>query len=137
MAHYIDGFVLPIPRHNLDEYKFLVQATAEIWREHGALEYREYIGEDLRSEETRSFTEFSGAAEDEVVIFGWVVFESREARDRANAKVSVDPRMTDLIDLFGGGFDAERMAYGGFQMFVSSHHADDRREKDEGAPNDA
>lgn len=124
MAHYIDGFVLPIPRRNLDEYRRLVEATAEIWREHGALDYREYVGEDLRSEETRSFTDFAGAAVDEVVIFGWVVFKSREARDRANAKVSSDPRMRDLIESFGSGFDAERMAYGGFQEFVLSGGAD-------------
>ena len=119
MAHYIDGFVLPIPRRNLREYRRLVEATAEIWREHGALDYREYVGEDLGSKETRSFIELSGAAEDEVVIFGWVMFESREARDRVNAKVSADPRMTDLIESFGAGFEAKRMAYAGFQQFVS------------------
>lgn len=127
MAHYIDGFVLPIPRHNLDEYRRLVEATADIWREHGALDYREYVGEDLTSEQTRSFTDLSGAAEDEVVVFGWVVFESREARDRANAKVSADPRMVDLLESFDTGFDAKRMAYGGFQKFVLSSDADARR----------
>jgi uncharacterized protein YbaA (DUF1428 family) len=124
MAHYIDGFLLPIPRRNLDEYRHLVEATAAIWREHGALDYREYVGQDLILEGTRSFTKLSGAAEDEVVIFGWVVFESLEARNRANAKVSADPRMTDLIGSFDTGFDAKRMAYGGFQEFVLSNDAD-------------
>ena len=119
MAHYIDGFVLPIPRRNLGEYRRLVEATADIWREHGALDYKEYVGEDLSSQETRSFNELSGAAEDEVVIFGWVIFESREARDRVNAKVSADPRMADLIESLGAGFEVKRMAYGGFQQFVS------------------
>lgn len=127
MAHYIDGFVLPIPRRNLDEYRRLVEATADIWREHGALDYREYIGEDLTSEETRSFTDLSGAAEDEVVVFGWVAFDSREARDQANAKVSADPRMADLLESFDTGFDVKRMAYGGFQKFVLSSDADARR----------
>ena len=127
MADYIDAFVLPIPRRNLDEYRRLVEATADIWREHGALDYREYIGEDLGSEEMRSFTELSGAAEDEVVVFGWVVFESREARDRANAKVLADPRMTDLIESYGRGFEAKRMAYGGFQKFVVSYNTNAQR----------
>ena len=118
MAHYIDGFVLPVPRRNLDEYRRLVEATADIWREHGALDYREYVGEDLSAQGARSFKEVAGAAEDEVVVFGWVVFESREARDRANAKVAADPRMPALIESLGAGFDPERMAYGGFQRFV-------------------
>ncbi len=120
MAHYIDGFVLPIPRRSLDEYRRLVEATAEIWREHGALEYREYLSEGQALEGTRTFDDFAGAAEDEAVLFGWVVFESRAARDQANAKVAADPRMAELIDLYGSGFDAGKMAYGGFQEFVST-----------------
>ena len=124
MAHYIDGFVLPIPRRHLDRYRRLVEATAEIWREHGALDYREYVSEDLIHEGTRSFIQLSGAAEDEVVVFGWVVFESRESRDQANAKVAADPRMPGLITSSGSGFDAERMVYGGFQEFVSLSKVD-------------
>lgn len=120
MAHYIDGFVLPIPRRKLAEYRRVVEATADIWREFGALEYREYVGEDLTHEGMRSFTELTGATEDEVVVFGWVVFESREARDLANARVAADPRMADLVDFADSGFNARRMAYGGFQEFVSS-----------------
>jgi uncharacterized protein YbaA (DUF1428 family) len=126
MAHYIDGFVLPISRRNLDEYKRLVEPTAEIWREHGALDYREYVSEGLMHEGTRSFIELSGAAEDEVVIFGWVEFESREARDRANAKVAADPRMAELIESSSSGFDAKRMAYGAFREFFLSSIADAR-----------
>lgn len=126
MAHYIDGFVLPIPRRNLEDYRRLVAATADIWKEHGALDYREYVSEDLMLEGTRSFAELSGATEDEVVVFGWVLFESREARDRANAKVAADPRMTELINSSSSGFDAKRMAYGGFQEFVLSSNAEAR-----------
>ncbi|MEZ5553803.1 MAG: DUF1428 family protein [Pseudomonadales bacterium] len=120
MAHYIDGFVLPISRRSLDEYRRLVEPTGEIWREHGALDYREYVSESSMLEGTRSFTELSGATGDEVVIFGWVEFESREARDRINAKVAADPRMTELIESSSSGFDAKRMAYGGFREFVLS-----------------
>ncbi len=125
MAHYIDGFVLPIPRAGLDEYRRLVEATADIWKEHGALDYREYVSEDQVLEGTRSFNELSGATDDEVVVFGWVVFESREDRDRINAKVAADPRMTDLVNSSDSGFDASRMAYGGFQAFAGSSNADD------------
>lgn len=123
MAHYIDGFVLPVPRDRLDEYKRLVEAVAEIWKEHGALDYREYVGDDLKLEGTRSFTDLVAATEDETIVFGWVVFDSREARDLANEKVAADPRMADLIDSSNSGFDAKRMAYGGFQALVPSSNA--------------
>jgi len=123
MAHYIDGFVLPVSRKRLDKYRRLVEAVSEIWKEHGALDYREYIGDDLMLEGTRSFTDVVATTEDEVIVFGWVVFESRAARDLANEKVAADPRIADLINSSNSGFDANRMAYGGFQSFVPSSNA--------------
>ena len=120
MAHYIDGFVLPVPRDRLDEYQRVVEAVAEIWKEHGALDYREYVGDDLILEGTRSFTDLVAATGDETIVFGWVVFDSREARDMANEKVAADPRMGGLINSSNTGFDAKRMAYGGFRPLVSS-----------------
>jgi uncharacterized protein YbaA (DUF1428 family) len=123
MAHYIDGFVLPIPRDRLNEYKRVVEAVAEIWKEHGALDYLEYVGDDLILEGTRSFTDLVAATEDETIVFGWVVFDSREARDLANEKVAADPRMADLIDPSNPVFDAKRMAYGGFRSLVGSPNA--------------
>ena len=125
MAHYIDGFVLPIPRDCLNEYKRLVEAVAEIWKEHGALDYMEYVGDDLKLEGTRSFPDLIAATEDETIVFGWVVFASREARDLANEKVAADPRMADLLASSNSGFDAERMAYGGFQSLVRSSDVND------------
>ena len=122
MAQYIDGFVLPIPRNQLAVYKQVVDKVAEIWKEHGALEYREFLGDDIHLEGTRSFPELTAASEDEVVIFGWVVFSSREGRDHANQKVAADPRMAELIKPLVNAsspvFDAERMAYGGFRPLV-------------------
>ena len=118
MAHYIDGFVLPIPRARLSEYQRVVEGVAEIWKEHGALDYREYVGDDMKLEGTRSFTDLLAATEDEAIVFGWVVFDSREARDLANEKVAADPRMADLVDASNSGFDANRMAYGGFKTLV-------------------
>ena len=118
MAHYIDGFVLPIASDCLDEYQRLVETVAEIWKEHGALDYREYVSDDLKLEGTRSFTDLTAATEGETIIFGWVVFDSREARDLVNEKVAADPRMVDLIGLSESGFDAQRMAYGGFRSLL-------------------
>ena len=117
MAHYVDGFVLPIPRDRLDAYTRMAEVVATIWKEHGALDYREFVGDDLTREGTRSFTDAVAAKDDEVIVFGWVTFESREARDLANEKVVTDPRMTELVDP-SSGFDAERMVYGGFRALV-------------------
>jgi len=125
MANYIDGFVLPVPRAHLNEYKSAAEKVAEIWKEHGALAYCEYVGDDLKLEGTRSFLEAVGAKENEAIVFGWVVFDSRETRDVANQRILVDPRMTDLIapltDPSKLVFDASRMVYGGFQSLVKSN----------------
>jgi uncharacterized protein YbaA (DUF1428 family) len=84
MANYIDGFVFPVSRDRLSDYKRLAEAVAEIWKEYGALDYCEFVGGDMKLEGTRSFTDVVAATEDETIVFGWVVFESREARDLAN-----------------------------------------------------
>ena len=121
-TNYIDGFVLPIPQKHLDEYKRVAETVAKIWKEHGALAYFEYVGEDLKLEGTRSFPDAVGAKADEAIVFGWVVFDSKETRDMANKRVVSDPRMTDLIAPLTGPsrmiFDATRMVYGGFQALV-------------------
>lgn len=118
MANYIDGFVFPIASDRLSEYKRLAQAAANIWKEHGALDYYEYVGDDMKLEGTRSFTDVMGATKDDIIVFGWVVFDCRETRDLVNQKVAVDPRMVDLFELFDSGFNAERMAYGGFKPLI-------------------
>jgi uncharacterized protein YbaA (DUF1428 family) len=124
VTHYIDGFVLPVPRDQLETYREVVEKVAEIWKEHGALDYSEYVGDDSNLEGTRSFTDVANTKQDEAVIFGWVAFESREARDLANKRVAADPRMTALINPLTNTsrpiFDAERMVYGGFRPLVQS-----------------
>lgn len=124
MANYIDGFILPVPRKHLDEYKAVAVQVAEVWKEHGAMEYHEYVLDDIQMEGTRSFTEISDAKGDEAVIFGWVVFDSRETRDRANELVISDPRMSDLVDPLMDPdrliFNASRMVYGGFKALVNA-----------------
>ena len=118
MAEYIDGFAVPIPREHVESYRRVVEAVAEIWKEHGALDYREFLGDDMALEGTGSFVSMLGARDDEVVSFGWVAFESREARDRVNEKVASDPRMEALMGDTETGFDPGRMAYAGFKAFV-------------------
>ncbi|TSE08478.1 DUF1428 domain-containing protein [Aquimarina algiphila] len=122
MTNYIDGFALPIPQNHLDEYKHVAETVAKIWKEHGALAYFEYVGEDLKFEGTRTFPELLDAKEDEVIVFGWVVFDSKATRDLANQKVAKDPRMNNLISPLTDPskmiFDAKRMVYGGFQPLV-------------------
>ena len=122
MANYIDGFILPVPRIHLSEYKGVAEKVAEIWKEYGALDYFEYVGEDLNLEGTRSFAEVVDLKEDEVIVFGWVVFPSKETRDLANKQVPTDPRMAELVAPLTDPerliFDAGRMVYGGFQPLV-------------------
>jgi len=120
MSKYIDGFVHSIPCNKLDEYKRLVVEIADVWRKHGALDYWECVGDDLHLEGTRSFTDLVDATEKDSILFGWVVFESREARDLANEKVAADPKIAELMAAADVGFSAEHMAYGGFRRFVPS-----------------
>ena len=124
MKNYIDGFVLPIPRIHLDEYKKVAEKVAEIWKEYGAIAYFEFVGDDLSLEGTKSFIETVDATEDEEIVFGWVVFPSKEIRDLANQKVPQDPRMADLVAPLTKPerliFDASRMVYGGFKPLVES-----------------
>ena len=118
MPQYVDGFVLPVPRDRLDEYQRVARAVAAVWKEYGALDYLEFVSDDMILEGTRSFADVVPATEDDVIVFGWVAFESRAARDLANKKVAADPRVAELIEAADTGFDAARMAYGGFLRFV-------------------
>lgn len=124
LTGYIDGFVFPVPRIYLSEYKNVAEKIAEIWREYGALAYYEYVGEDLHLEGTRSFTEVVDVKDDEAIVFGWVVFPSKQVRDVANEQVPNDSRISELIAPLTRParliFDASRMVYGGFQPLLQS-----------------
>ena len=117
MANYVDGFALPIPRKHLETYQSALNAIAAVWKEHGAIDYQEFVGDDMHLEGTRSFTEATGAGPDDVVVFGYVIFPSREVRDQANQKVVTDPRMAELVT-DASGFDASRMVFGGFRSLM-------------------
>jgi uncharacterized protein YbaA (DUF1428 family) len=119
MERYVDGFLIPIPKNKVNEYKEMAQNAGKIWKELGALEYYECLGDDLDIEEMLSFKKVSGASEDETVIFSWIIFESKEERDRINEKVMNDPRIKEMMESGAEPpFDYRRMAYGGFKTLV-------------------
>ncbi|CAH2407525.1 DUF1428 domain-containing protein [Mesorhizobium escarrei] len=113
---YVDGFVLAVPKANLDAYKELAEAAGAVWKEHGALAFVECIGDDVPYGEVTSFPRAVQAKDDEVVVFSWAVYESRQSRDAVMAKVMADPRLkSDSSEM---PFDGKRMIFGGFQPFV-------------------
>jgi uncharacterized protein YbaA (DUF1428 family) len=113
---YVDGFVIAVPKQNIEAYKELAQKAGKIWKEYGALAYVECVGDDVPYGELTSFPRAVQAKEDEVVVFSWIVYASRENRDAINAKVMADPRLRD--DIKHMPFDAKRMIYGGFQTMM-------------------
>ena len=118
MAHYVDGFVLPLPKRNLDAYRRIARNAGKIWREHGALEDRECVADDVQVGEVTSFPRSVQLKRGETVVFSWIVFKSRAHRDRVNAKVMNDPRLADMMDPKAMPFDGKRMIYGGFNVVV-------------------
>jgi len=118
MAHYVDGFVVPVPKRNIDAYRRIARKAGKIWREHGALEYRECVGDDVPVGKVTSFPRSVKRKPSETVVFSWIVFKSRAHRDRVNAKVMKDPRLADMMDAKDMPFDGKRMVYGGFEVLV-------------------
>lgn len=118
MAHYVDGFVVPVPRDKLDAYKQMAERAGSIWIEHGALQYWEGTADDVQPGKVTSFPRSVQLKDDEIVVFSWVVYESREHRDRVIAKVMEDPRLKDMMDPKSMPFDGSRMFWGGFARLV-------------------
>jgi uncharacterized protein YbaA (DUF1428 family) len=117
---YVDGYVLPVPKKNLQAYRRMAQKAGKVWREHGALEYRECVGDDLSVKFGVPFPRMIKLKPGETVIFAWVVFKSRAHRDRVNAKVLKDPRITNSCNPKSMPFDVKRMVYGGFKILVDA-----------------
>ncbi len=118
MGKYVDGFVLPIKAENIEKYREIAQKAGEIWKEYGALQYIEAVGDDLEIENMLSFRKIARSRDDETVIFAWIVFESRQERDRINAAVMKDARIKEAMAPDDKTFDFKRMAYGGFKTLV-------------------
>jgi uncharacterized protein YbaA (DUF1428 family) len=115
---YVDGFVLPVPRKNVAAYRRMAHKAGKIWREHGALEFRECIGDDLSWKMGTPFPKLMKLKPGEVVMFSWISYKTKAHRDRVNAKVMKDPRLASMMTPEGMPFDAKRMVYGGFKSLV-------------------
>lgn len=113
---YVDGFVLAVPKENIETYKDMARLAGKVWMEHGALKYVECLGDDTPYGEITSFPRSVQAKEDEIVVFSWIVYESRQRRDEILAKVMADPRLQSSME--NTPFDAKRMIYGGFETFL-------------------
>ena len=118
MAHYVDGFVVPVPLRNLDAYRRMAEQAGKVWMEHGALQYWECTGDDVKPGKVTSFPQSVQLQEGEVVVFSWILYNSREHRDSVNAKVMEDPRMKDMMGPKSMPFDGKRMFWGGFKTLV-------------------
>lgn len=117
MRKYVDGFVLPLPKDKVEAYRKFSETAGKVWREYGALEYVECIADDVKPGKITSFPQAVKLADDEIVVFAWITYESREQRDKVNAAVMADPRVfgTDPATM---PFDGKRMFWGGFEVLI-------------------
>jgi uncharacterized protein YbaA (DUF1428 family) len=115
---YIDGFVIPVPKDKIDAYREMARRCGEVWREHGALSFRECVADDVKPGQLTSFPQSVKLEDNEVVIFSWIEFASRAERDAINDKVMKDARVADLMKPEAMPFDGKRMIYGGFESMV-------------------
>jgi uncharacterized protein YbaA (DUF1428 family) len=118
--NYVDGFVVPVPKKNMQAYLRMARKAAKVWMEHGAIEYRECVGDDVKMGKLTSFPQAVKLKPGEVAVFSWIVYKSRAARDRIIAKVMKDPRLADMMDPKKMPFDGKRMIYGGFKIMVEA-----------------
>jgi uncharacterized protein YbaA (DUF1428 family) len=114
---YVDGFLLPVPKRRVDLYRRIAKRAAKLWRDHGALDYKECQGDDLACKWAAPFPKLLKAKRGETVFFSYIVYKSRAHRDRVNAKVMKDPRMKKMMGI-AMPFDPRRMHYGGFKVVV-------------------
>jgi uncharacterized protein YbaA (DUF1428 family) len=118
MPVYVDGFVLPVPKKNIEAYRKMAKKAGKVWKEHGAIDYRECIADDVKPGKLTSFPQSVKLKPNEVVVFSWITYKSRKQRDRVNAKVMKDPRIAAMGNMASMPFDGKRMIYGGFTTLV-------------------
>lgn len=116
--NYVDGFVLVVPKAKIKAYMSMAKKASKIWKEHGALDYYEAVGDDLKSKMGIPFPKLTKAKPSETVVFAWITYKSRAHRDKVNAKVMKDPRVHALCKPDDTPFDCQRMTYGGFKIAV-------------------
>jgi len=117
---YIDAFVVPVPKKNVAAYARMSRSAGKLWREHGALEFRECVGDDLKVKMGLPFPRLAKLKPNETVFFSWILYKSRAHRDSVNKKVMNDPRMAKMMNMKAMPFDVKRMAYGGFKALVDA-----------------
>jgi uncharacterized protein YbaA (DUF1428 family) len=120
MPRYVDGFVIPLPKKNLAAYRKMAKIASQVWRDHGALQYVEAIGEDLKTKFGLPFPRIAKTRPGETVVFAWIMYKSRKHRDKVNALVMNDPRLGASMNVKKMPFDVKRMAYGGFDVLIES-----------------
>lgn len=116
---YVDGFVIPVPKKKLAAYRSMARKASKVWRDHGALDYKECVADDVKMGKWTSFPRSVKKKPNETVIFSYIVYKSRAHRDKVNAKVMKDKRITGMMDPKAMPFDAKRMIYGGFKVIVA------------------
>ena len=117
---YVDGFIVPVPKKSLAAYRRMARQAGKVWREHGALEFRECVADDVKKGKWTSFPRSVKLKPNETVVFSWIAYKSRAHRDRVNAKVMKDKRLANMMDVKSIPFDAKRMIYGGFKVLVEA-----------------
>ncbi|MDX6581574.1 MAG: hypothetical protein QOI10_758 [Solirubrobacterales bacterium] len=120
MAEYVDGFVVPVKQGKVDEYRAIAEQAGALWREFGALEYKECIADDVDPGKSTSFPRSVKLEDDEVVAFSWITYESKAKRDEVNAKVMADPRLKEMMGEGDPPMDMGRMFFGGFEVIVDA-----------------
>ena len=115
---YVDGFIVPVPTKKLDDYRRMAKKVGKVWREHGALEFREWIADDVKVGKRTSFPRSVKLKRGETVVFSYIVYKSRAHRDKINAKVMKDPRLADMMDPSQMPFDGKRLIFGGFKVLL-------------------
>jgi len=117
---YVDGFIVPVPKKNLADYRKIARKAGKVWREYGALDYFECVADDVKVGKLTSFPRSVKLKPNETVVFSWITYKSRKHRDKVNANVMKDPRIANMMDPKAIPFDGKRMIYGGFEVFVSA-----------------
>ena len=115
---YVDGFIVPVPKKSLNAYRAIARKAGKVWREHGALDYRECVADDVKKGKWTSFPQSVKLKPNETVVFSWITYKSRKHRDKVNAKVMKDPRLAKMMDPKAMPLDGKRMIFGGFETLV-------------------
>jgi uncharacterized protein YbaA (DUF1428 family) len=120
MMAYVDGFIVPVPKKNVEAYRRLARKAGKVWRDHGALDFKECVADDVKKGKWTSFPRSVKMKPNETVMFSYIVYKSRAHRDKVNAKVMKDKRLASMMDMKSMPFDGKRMIWGGFKVIVDA-----------------